>query len=249
MNERLRLVVEAMNAFANSAPDDRSIAEIVAGRVARLLDAYCLVSLISADGGWLEQVAAGAPTPEQAENLAQLAPTLRSPLSFPGISHGVARGGPDVWLNDLDQPEAREVFAPEFVGWIDRFGLGSLLCVPLRTDDRRLGSLVVTRVRGDRGPLRLDDLRLASILAEQAGLTFTNARSLCESGRLARRAELLSVTSRELAAAHDDLPRLLELVCRRCVEGLGLERAGTDDLCVLRLVDPTGAELLSLIHI
>jgi len=105
----------------------------------------------------------------------------------------------------LPPEQARARIKPEYRPWLDRFGMASLLLVPLRAHGRILGTLGVSRDRPGR-PYGPDDQALLQDLADRAGLAIENAR-LYAAARAAReeaeqanraKSEFLSSMSHEL---------------------------------------------------
>jgi signal transduction histidine kinase len=99
---------------------------------------------------------------------------------------------------------------------------------------------MVDRVEHDAAELRrsrgeLED-RVAERTAELVRAAITEARSRGELEASARRLELLSRTSHELASASGELDAVLELSVRRLGEAIG-------DCCVIRLISDDGAWL------
>lgn len=133
----------------------------------------CAVCLTDDDGD-LRPLAAATADPDRQEILDKLVarqPVIRSPRLLEVATTGRS------YLTTAPDPEEdeREAEDAEHLSLIRALDASSGVIVPLRTQDRILG-LVVLLMAGDRRPLGRADVALAEALAERAATAIDNAR-------------------------------------------------------------------------
>ncbi|MFO0750573.1 MAG: GAF domain-containing protein, partial [Myxococcota bacterium] len=235
---RLRLISEATTEFSAATRDSRLLLDVITRKLSQAVGELCAVRLVSRDGEWLETIgSAHHPDPDI---VAAALTLIRKPTraGSPGIVGRVAETMQSVLVPQIDPAtfmvnapaEQREVF--------QRIGVHSVLAVPLLSDGRALG--VVLMVRGSRSPAYgPDDLRLVEDLGAQAAIAVANSRLLDGSARMASRMRLLSELTHEFSRATGDHLALVELIARRVGEVIG-------EACSIRLLSP-GSDLLTSI--
>ena len=156
-----------------------------------------------------------------------------------GITGQVATSGQPLRLSVQAADEMRVRIAPEYVEYLDKVGLSSLLSVPLRAQGKVIGVLTVSRERPGRPYTEEDELFLQTV-ADRAGLAVHNARlyddlKQAEEGlqRQAKRAETLSAISRSFAECGFDDRAVLDRATGALVAAVG-------DFCIIRLLSPDG---------
>ncbi|AKQ70639.1 Histidine protein kinase AsgD [Myxococcus hansupus] len=189
---RLQMLAEASNAFDATNRDLTVLLDTIARQVTRFLADACTLCLLSDDGTRLEVAARHAVLA-----LADARPLL------PGeaLSDFVLQSGRPLLIPELSVEQRRE--------WVGQSSEGeplcSLICVPLRTQGRVVGTLSVGRSEKGRG-FTLEDQELVEELAAKAALSIENARLFAEQQRsqeeLRRRAEfeqqLVGIVSHDL---------------------------------------------------
>ncbi|HTB59402.1 MAG TPA: PAS domain S-box protein [Polyangia bacterium] len=246
LEERLRVLSEAMRAFSETASDSQRLLDTVALRVAEVVKDQCVVLLLSDDGETLTPAAMYDPDPEV---LSGLRDALHAPFrleEYP-ITRRVLETGEPFFapLLDFEQFPRTSAASARYSAFMRGIGVHSMLIVPLRIHDRSIGELTLARFRPEALPFDAHDLDLAQNLATQAALAISNARLLAETRleaaertRMAERLRILADASREFSATTYDQDRLLEAVARRLGELVG-------DLCVIRPISPDGEWLES----
>ena len=101
-----------------------------------------------------------------------------------GLAGRVAQTGQALLLPVVSLEAVRTQIKPEYQPYLDRFGMASLLVVPLRARGRILGTLGVSRDQPGR-PYSADDQAFLQDLADRAGLAIENTQ-LFVAARLAR---------------------------------------------------------------
>jgi GAF domain-containing protein len=245
LEERLRVLSEAMCVFAEATTDWQTLLDTVARRIAEVIKDYCIVQLLSDDGQTLTPVAAFDPDPEALRG-------LRDALSEPFLldAHPVARrvleSGEAFFapIFDIERLRPPQTTARYFA-FVQRIAIHSVLIVPLRVHDRSVGQMILARFRGDSPPFDEQDLDLAQNLASHAALAISNARLLAEARResserkrVTDRLGILAEASREFSVATYDYHRLLQVVASRLGELLG-------DMCAIRAITEDGEWLES----
>ena len=243
--EHLRVLSEAMRAFAEATTDMDRLLEAVARGVAEVVKDYCIVTLLSDDGQTVKPVAMFDPDPEA---LRQVNDTFSEPVNLAThpVSRRVLESGEPFFAPHLDLEQIRPPrTTARYFEFIRRIGIHSLLIVALRVHDRSIGLLTLARYRPESPPFDQTDLDLVQNLASHAALAIANARLLAEARReraegrrVADRLRILTEAAREFSVATYDLDRLLDTVARRLGELVG-------DMCVIRPVSEDGAWLES----
>ncbi|MEB3222785.1 MAG: ATP-binding protein [Candidatus Sericytochromatia bacterium] len=174
-NERLRLLAEISHAFAEAAPDFRRLVGVVGERLARVLDAVCVIQFVPGSDGQAEAPVLVGFTPEV------LGETRRAAALQPGTG------------------SLRPPVEGVPVGWAALLGSrrpGAVFIAPMRARGRTLGTVTLTRVSG--APFSEADTRLAQDLADRAALAIDNAKLYAhlEERVAARTAELEEANAR-----------------------------------------------------
>jgi two-component system cell cycle sensor histidine kinase/response regulator CckA len=248
LEERLRVLSEAMRAFADATGDPQRLLDAVAQRVAEVVKDFCLVLLVSVDGRALIPAAAFDPDPDA---LRQLRDAFSAPVLLE--EHPVARrvheSGEPFFAPKLDPGRSHPGTTPRTLDFMRRIGMHSLLIVALRVHDRSIGQLVLGRCRPDSPPFDEHDLALARNLADHAAFAVSSGRLLAEARResaervrLADRLRIVTDAAHEFAATTSDYHRLLDVVARRVGDVVA-------DACIVRLLSDGGWLTPAAIHL
>jgi signal transduction histidine kinase len=199
-NRRLHLLSEASKSFAEANRDLSSALAVIAERLTQMVGdsaTIALISLVREDGTMLENVAARAREPEFAEYLQAFARESPQRVGV-GIRGRVAATGQPLFIPTLDGATSTASPVPEVRHLYDRFKMASMMVVPLRVQDRILGTVTMSRADPNR-PYTDADLTFVQELADRAALTIENARLYEAAMRASRvRDHLLFVAGREL---------------------------------------------------
>ncbi len=234
-----------MRAFTEATEDSQLLLDTVAQRVAEVVKDYCIVLLLSDDGGTLTPVAAYDPDPEA---LRQVRDAFLEPfvLETHPVTRRVIETGEPFFAPKLDLEQLRPPrTTARYFDFMQRIGMHSMLIVPLRVHDRSIGQLTLARFRADSPAFDEHDLDLAQNLAGYAAFAISNARLLtdarretAERKRITDRFRILADASREFSEATYDDNRLLDVVATRLGQLFG-------DMCVIRAVTEDGEWLES----
>ncbi len=237
LERRLRVLSEATRAFAEATTDSQRLLDTVARRVAEVVEDLCVVLLVSDDGRALTPAAAFDSDPEILRELRDVFGTPFLLEEHP-VGRRVHETGEPFFAPTLDLERGHPGTTPRAFEFMRQLGAHSMLIVPLRSHDRSIGQLVLTRFRRDSPPFDEHDLVLAQSLADHAALAVSSGRLLREARRLAERLRVVTEASHEFAAATYDYDRLLDVVARRLGEFGG-------DMCAIRTVSEDGEWLES----
>ena len=199
-NRRLQLLLEASKAFAESNRDLESALSVIAQQLTEITGGkatIALISLIREDGTSMENVAARAQDPGLSQQLIAFAREHPQRVGV-GLRGQVAATGEPVLLPVIEPDPLESANDPTCRQLFDRFKPTTLIVVPLRAQDRILGTILLTRADATR-PYSDADLSLVQELADRAALTIENAR-LYEAAQRAIRARdhILATAAHEL---------------------------------------------------
>ncbi len=175
------LHVEAMarllEALAAAGLDYQAVLDAVARHVSAAMDGICVVAMLSDDRQWLHPVAFYHPDPEA---LAFARAVLADGSLRPGQGPAgrVVQSGQPLLVPVLDQEQMQQMRAgtkPEFWPWYDRYGMHSLLIVPMQAEGQVIGTLGVSRIAPGK-PYTLADQHWLQDIADRAALTIRAAR-------------------------------------------------------------------------
>jgi PAS domain S-box-containing protein len=194
---RLRLLADASKAFASHADALEDAVRTVVQQVSEWLADPCVLALLEEGTGALQVVATHHPDPAA---LALLRETL--PGSYAregGLAARVVRTGRPLRVGEVPQEGLLEESAPASRPFLERYGLRSVLIVPLRAQGKVLGTLGVSRSRPD-APYTAEEQALLQELADRAALVVANARLLSATRAERQRAEEASRLKDEFLA-------------------------------------------------
>jgi PAS domain S-box-containing protein len=183
---RDRALAAISQVLAETSLDYQALLDTIAGRMVELIGDACIVTLVSDDGQSLRLAAA-----HHAD--ASVVGFLRA--RFGGAPQRVGEGaigrvaltGQPTLIPIISQDELRSAIKPEYRPYPERFGMYSLLIVPLRAQGRVIGTLGLVRDHPGQ-PYTADDQVFLQDLADRAALAIANARLFQEvQAELARR--------------------------------------------------------------
>jgi len=195
--DTLRLLAEASKVLGSSL-DSATTLESIAGLVVPRLADWCVIDLVTEDGGLRRLVTTHAdPDKERrAREFAERFPPSPEEPTGPArvVRTGEAELLPEVHDRDLEAAANDS----EHLELLRELGLRSALTVPLETRGRVLGALTLASA-GSKRRYGAGDLPLAREIAQRAALAVDNARLYGEMQEaLASRERLLAVVSHDL---------------------------------------------------
>ena len=167
---RLALLTLISQDIAAAAADLQTVLDTVARRTAEALGDGCMLRLLSFDSQRLETAALYFTDPA---SLAYVRQSIDSQLRFDeGVDRLVMQSGQPLLLPTLEELPAP--IEPAERQYLQRLGVHSLLVVPVRTRNRLLGTLRVSRST-HAGPFTAEDQLLLQTLADRVGLAIDHA--------------------------------------------------------------------------
>jgi len=187
---------EAAQDFAAASLHVRAVLETATRRVAEALGDGCVIRLLSADEQRLEPMSLYHPDPTALSVLHDIVGTPH--LLGEGISGQAFSSGRPILVPTVQLEDLRRATKPEYWPYLDRFGLHSVLVVPLRVRGRAIGTLLSWRDRLGQS-YTADDQAFLQDLADRAALAVDNALLYQEAQQaVLAREEFLSIASHEL---------------------------------------------------
>jgi PAS domain S-box-containing protein len=171
---RTQALADFSDALAAAHLDYRTVLDTVTRRMAELIGDACVISLLSDDREWINPVAFYHPNPEAAEFIQTLLPGKPFRVGQGPASQVVTTGQP-VLIPVAPQEQIRASVQRKYLPYLDRFGIHSLLIVPLIGQGRVVGTLGLSRDLPGR-PYTLQDQTFLQNLADRVALAILTAR-------------------------------------------------------------------------
>ncbi|HEY3080290.1 MAG TPA: ATP-binding protein [Chloroflexota bacterium] len=204
---RLSVLADASTALAAASTDLTSALETVTLHVAQGLGDGCAV-LLTVDGGRTLELAALYHRSVEAHELARVLLDEGPNRTGGEIARRVLERGQALLVPRLDPTRDNLFVRPEHRVYAERFGLHSLVAVPLRGRERTIGVVVAWRDATER-PYVDEDRALLQDVAERAVLAIENAWLYRSAQEQAAAQGVLNTALREVAEERD---RALEAV-------------------------------------
>jgi signal transduction histidine kinase len=152
-----------------------------------------------------------------------------------GMTGRVAATGESILVPQVDMEELLPGVPADYHPFLRRHPVSALICAPLRTRSRVIGTVTAVRTRpGER--YEAEDLRLLEELAERAAVAIDNSRLYQETLESRARAEQLYRFARAVVAANE-LEEVFESAMDALDRALGAQRSSiltTDEKGVMR---------------
>ncbi len=171
---RNSVLSEVSQFLAETSMGEKALLDVVAKTTARLVGDGCIITLVSADGNWLEPMAVNHKKPEVLEMMSSLYGGSHNPITA-GLFGRVFQSAKPLLVEDLTPADAATSIPSQYQQYQDAVGISSLLVVPIRIGDKAIGTFGLLRDRGSR-PYTQDDQSMLEILASRTGQAIHNAR-------------------------------------------------------------------------
>jgi signal transduction histidine kinase len=223
--EYLRILVTLSRRLAESALDLDVVLDAVAGHVVDVLGDGCAVYLVTEDGVWLEAVTIRHRDPARRAVIEEVNRSRRLRVGE-GFAGKVIATGEPIALLQTDPATLRSTVVPEFIPYLERVGMSSMLVMPLAGKGRVHGALWLARDPGSP-PYTETDRELLEAIADCAALAMDSsvlhAQYNADRQRLAeaaaRTARLQEVTAGLSGAATPE--EVADVVARLAVGSMG----------------------------
>ena len=171
---RLQAMAKISQLFAGASRNYEEILDICTQQGAQLIGDACAMTLISDTDYRLHLASLYHPNEEAAEFLKK---TIYSIYQEKGnwLPESVAQSEEALRIDSLSQGEIRQAIKPELWSLLEKYSMHSVLIVPMRSQDRLIGTLGVSRDRPGN-PYNDDDQALLQEIAERTAQAITNAR-------------------------------------------------------------------------
>jgi signal transduction histidine kinase len=216
---RTNALASAAAAFADARLNLDAVLQTVVERVTEIVGDMCGIRLLSDDGNWIRQMAMHHTNPQA------LAYMQSAGFSAPrrvedGTLGEVMRTGRSLLLAGLSTSEMCARVQPNYIPYVQRFGMHSVLVVPLRAQGVCIGTLGAWRDTPSP-PYTQDDQTFLEQLADRAAQAIDNARLYAEAQNAIRaRDEFLSVASHELKTPVTSIRGYAQIMLRNFPEGI-----------------------------
>ena len=173
---RAEAFVQLTRRLGEARNDARELGSILAESIAALVGDAVTVWVLPVGQDCLEAVAMAHPDPAGRDLLLQIQESLG--FGDPGgIALPVMASGKPLVITDYDAASFRDETTPEYLPWLDRFGISSLTVLPMRARDRVIGVIGTTRDAG-RPAYSDADVEFMQTLADSASIAIDNAHLL-----------------------------------------------------------------------
>ncbi|MCL4559461.1 MAG: diguanylate cyclase [Chloroflexi bacterium] len=173
---RASVLAALSQSFAEAGLYFPAVLSTISQAIAESIGGACIIRMVSDDGLWLDPVAVHHTNPEA---LASIRKTLRSARQRvdEGLAGRVFQSGEPLAILENEIPNLEPMIHPEFAHWIEQHPVQSVLFVPLRVQDHRLGTLSVLYPYTQRPSSHAaEDQFFIQDLADRAALAIENAR-------------------------------------------------------------------------
>lgn len=211
-------LASASQVFAQASLDRERVAESALRIVTEAIGDGGLLRLLTEDGERLEPIAAYHPNPEARALMLKIAVATRHG-AHEGMQGRVVQTGKSMRLTGEEWLALSGAVPPAYHAFFERFGREGMLIVPLRVQDRAIGTLAISRDRAGHAYTASDEEFLQE-LADRAALALENAR-LYERAQEAVRArdQFLSIASHELRTPVTTIRGYAQLLLRAHAQG------------------------------
>jgi signal transduction histidine kinase/CheY-like chemotaxis protein len=206
---RLEILAEASRAFAEAGTAYQAVLDLVAETIATGLNAECMIYLLAKDSAWLQLAAIYDLDPEKVVLSRKTVSGAPLRVDEPSFATQIFQTSQPIFFPVVDREQMHAVSKPAYRSSLDLLGVRSIIGMPMRTQGRTIGVLVVFRHQTEQPPLNAHDLSLAQDLADRAAMAIQNmqlfgqldAERALLTRRVAERTADLSLANAELARA------------------------------------------------
>ena len=196
--QRLRVLAETGQAFADAAVDIARLLDLVVKTCADHVGDSCSIRLVAEDGVSLVPVATHHSDPEVERYIRDTSDRVPMRVGESATGRVVATGDP-LLIPTIELSQVSTQVNPALMPMLEKVGLSSVIVVCLRAREKRLGFIGLSRMGRGRPAYTEDDLALAQDLADRAALAIENARLVDELElRVAARTAQLEAANAEL---------------------------------------------------
>ena len=170
---RLNALAELSRLLAEAETDTQRVLDTIARRVTELVGDTCTIALLSEDEQDLRAAAYYHKDPLALKHLSIMAQVPRP--AGQGDLGKVLRTGQALMIDDIDQDELRATCPPQYLPYLQDFGIHAIIIVPLRFHGQNIGTLAVSRDTAEK-PYLPEDVEFLQELGDRAALAINNAQ-------------------------------------------------------------------------
>jgi signal transduction histidine kinase len=171
---RLHLLVDISRRLAEAPPDLEIILDTVASRVTEVMGDGCAAYLRAVEGTALEPVTIRHRDPSRRVLIEQVNQARQLRVGE-GLVGRVIASGESLFLPEADPVALRSLVVSEYVTYLERVGVRSMLVIPLAGKQRVYGALWLARDPGSE-PYTREDRELLEAIADCTALALDGAR-------------------------------------------------------------------------
>jgi diguanylate cyclase (GGDEF)-like protein len=232
---RLELLSTLSQAIAEAGLYYPAVLSTIAQQVAESIGDGCIIRLVSDDSQWLDPVAFHHVNPEALQVYRSLLHATRKRVDE-GFSGHVYRTGEPLILLDITQDELLHIEDEQDAAIARQYPVQNGIIVPLRAQNRFIGTLIVFRSH-TRAPYSSEDQAFLQDLAVRAALAIENARLYAAEAQRARELDALHRAASALLSTLD-LDALLGQILDAAQNAIPSAEKG-----LLHLINPGTSEL------
>ncbi|HEY9879364.1 MAG TPA: response regulator [Leptolyngbyaceae cyanobacterium] len=222
--ERLRMMAEISRRFSETILDLQSLLNTVCSSIGSFIGDICILQLLSDDEQWLHISAVHHPDADAIALIHQIA-AEHPQRSTEGLAARVLKTQQPLLMPVTSLRELQISVKPEYLPYLEKVTVNSLLMVPLRVRSRSIGCLSLIREKADT-PYTLDEQTFFQDLADRAALAIDNAKLYQKSQEANRvKDEFLAMLSHELRSPLNAILGWLSLLRNRKLDEGMVKRA------------------------
>jgi len=229
----LAAIAAASEAFSDAVPNVDALLAIVAEHISRATGDFCAVVLLSADGRYIEPVAAFHPDPE----------VLRDASAFLGVPIELDAAGPWKTVVQERRPLVLKIdpdnlppnMAPHQARHMRKWRINEAAMIPMVAEDRVVGGLNLNRMEGSV-PLGEAGLTLLENLATRAARAISLAQLMRDQklttseleSKVAERTKELTAANQFLDSVIENIPNMIFVKEAENLRFVRFNRAGEE---------------------
>ena len=226
--DAIRIVVERSEALgkmfrviSEMRLDSEMVLEAAANHIAELIGDVCAIYLLAGDGKRLNPIALSSSNSIVSDAMREIFPTIELPANE-GLAGQILATGEPILIAESAQHS--DLIEPQYMSLVEKFGVQSLILVPVRNQNRSIGMLVSVRM-STGNPYNSDEQTFLQELADLSGLATENARLYQHTERHTAQLEALHQGTLNITARLD-LEELLRALTENLLGLLDARSAG-----------------------
>jgi signal transduction histidine kinase len=171
---RTKVLERISHLFAKVTLDYQAVLDTAVKQIGNLIGDVCIIRLLSDDEKWLNPVAIYHRNPEVLSFMRELLASAPQ-RSDEGLGGIVVQTNQSLFIPIISQEQIRASTKPEYWPYLERFGIHSVIIVPLCARGKVIGILGVSRDNPGY-PYTKDDQSFLQAIADRSALAIANAK-------------------------------------------------------------------------